>query len=139
MCFPEEASSTAEKSNEEHLTFRGNTDQRVIHKPESGLSYDAFKKNKSISMLQFPRSVLFPACSHSVLPKRLSVYFQGPHQQTAAPPAGDGKPLKALDSVKKQLTLWLVNCIIFCFQVIVIQIMVAIVQQVQYSCREVVF
>lgn len=90
-------------------------------------------------MLQFPRSVLFPACSHSVLPKRLSVYFQGPHQQTAAPPAGNGKPLKALDSVKKQLTLWLVNCIIFCSQVIVIQIMVAIVQQVQYSCREVVF
>lgn len=76
------------------------------------------------------RSVLFPACSHSVLPKRLSIYLQSPRQQTAAPAAGNGK---------SNVQNWCRNnqhcnrfIFIFCFQVIVIQIMVAIVQQVKY-------
>lgn len=49
---PGEASSAAKKSNEEHLTFRGNTDQRFIKKQtnkkntESGLIYDVLKKNQ---------------------------------------------------------------------------------------------
>lgn len=65
---------------------------RLILSLESGWICGAFSKNKINTSIH--RSVLFPACSHSVLPKRLSVYLQGPHQQNAAPAAGDGKSLK---------------------------------------------
>lgn len=62
---------------------------RAIQEFDQRLTDDAFCP-------AFLRSVLLPACAHSVLPERLPMYSKSSHQQAAAPAAGNGESLKHL-------------------------------------------